>query len=323
MAFLEMTSEETHGGGSWAFSKCVWVPVVKRDGTQSRFWNKILQIEKGNAVFHLLGKSPNREFVGYSVATTEGYITEQRPPKPGTWGYAPKFYRADLSDFIEFAVPIKLTEIFATRREKLSKYMEANKALGAEKLNLFYLEQKGVLRCTNGAYLSDMSEELIDILFGKIIDHSGHDQNSTANMVKTSVQIKAVKTRVGQTEFSDKIKGKFNSQCCFPDCNISDPRFLVGSHIARWADNEDLRGNLGNGLCLCLLHDKAFEIGLFTLNDNFEVIADPALEKSKSNIAFDILRQNGQSISMWKSPPLLAAVKEHRQRIFEKGILHR
>ena len=35
--------------------------------------------------------------------------------------------------------------------------------------------------------------------------------------------------------------------------------FLVGSHIVRWSDDEDLRGDLKNVLCLCTIHDIGFE----------------------------------------------------------------
>ena len=46
---------------------------------------------------------------------------------------------------------------------------------------------------------------------------------------------------------------------------------MVGSHIARWADNEELRGNTDNGLCLFLQHNRAFEKGFYTLNSELKL----------------------------------------------------
>jgi predicted restriction endonuclease len=82
-------------------------------------------------------------------------------------------------------------------------------------------------------------------------------------------------TRIGQKKFADTIKGLYQNRCCFPGCGVADPRFLVASHIARWSDNEALRGHTGNGLCFCLMHDRAFELGLFTLDGRRNVFLNP------------------------------------------------
>jgi hypothetical protein len=94
-----------------------------------------------------------------------------------------------------------------------------------------------------------------------------------------------------------------------------DPRFLVASHIARWADNESLRGDFGNGLCLCLMHDKAFELGLFTLNDQFEIVARLALLKQHCEFSATLESAQGKQIRLATIVPLKEALSEHRKRV--------
>ncbi len=111
------------------------------------------------------------------------------------------------------------------------------------------------------------------------------------------------------------IKHLYGNRCCIPDCRISDARFVVGSHIARWTDNEVLRGHMGNGLCLCLIHDKAFEIGLFTLDDQFRVFVNPNEGNSESPLARELLKLHGKQIRLAKILPLEDALLEHRARV--------
>ena len=60
--------------------------------------------------------------------------------------------------------------------------------------------------------------------------------------------------------------------------------FLLAPHIARWSDNEQFRGHMGTGFCFCLIHDKAFEVGLYTIHKLFAVFVNPpatVLDSSK------------------------------------------
>jgi predicted restriction endonuclease len=82
--------------------------------------------------------------------------------------------------------------------------------------------------------------------------------------------------RVGQREFSDAVRANYGYRCCFPGCDVAERTFLRGSHIARWADEPDRRGDVSNGLCLCLMHDQAFERGLFTVDLELRIWVDPA-----------------------------------------------
>lgn len=76
--------------------------------------------------------------------------------------------------------------------------------------------------------------------------------------------------RVGQSSFRRAVLSAYANRCCIS--GLSDPRLLVASHIVPWRDDEDNRLNPHNGLALSMLHDKAFDIGLITVDEKLRVV---------------------------------------------------
>ena len=73
---------------------------------------------------------------------------------------------------------------------------------------------------------------------------------------------------------------------------MNEKTFLIAGHIAKWANNKELRGDLTNGICFCLMHDKVFERGLFTLTLDFKIwvykpLAESSLWARKNLLPFD------------------------------------
>lgn len=163
--------------------------------------------------------------------------------------------------------------------------------------------------------MMNVDDELLLALFGGGEEILLHDTKRTVVSVETGVQISTVRSRIGQARFSSQIKSLYGNRCCFPGCGISDDRFLVGSHIARWSDNEKLRGQMGNGLCLCLIHDKAFETGMFTLDQHYGVFVNPKEVMPDSEIAKALRAQHGEQIRLSGVEPLEDALLEHWIRV--------
>jgi len=177
------------------------------------------------------------------------------------------------------------------------------------------VRQAGRLQCLNGAYLSDVDEAPFEVLFGPLTIADENTPRQFPITVQTGWQLRTVKGLLGQAAFADAIKGMYNNKCCFPGCSVTDPRFLVGSHIARWSDNEGLRGNLGNGLCLCLVHDRAFELGLFSLDEKFRIFLNPRERRSQTALAVELEAQEGNQIRLASVLPLEDALLEHWIRV--------
>lgn len=314
-AYIEMSRNEDHGGGTWAFTNCVWAPTEKRGGGTWPFWNKVLQIREGDVVIHLRGVTPNARFVGYSIASKDGFETNRRPPIPGKRDYSKSFYRADLTGYLPFHQAINLTDLFSLRRTELETYLDSNEKWGTGKANVFFVRQSGKLQCLNGAYLSDVDDELFTALFGEGESIAESNSKRLVLSVETGSQISKVRSRIGQARFSSEIKSLYGNECCFPGCNISDARFLVGSHIARWSDNEKLRGHMGNGLCFCLIHDKAFETGMFTLDQYYKVFLNPKEMMICSEVFEELKAHQGEQIRLSEVAPLEDALLEHWIRV--------
>ncbi|WP_428381935.1 HNH endonuclease [Nevskia ramosa] len=314
MIFLEMSRIESHGGGTWAFPNCIWSPIEKEGGGRWPFWEKVLSVKEGDTVLHLRGVQPLAYFVGYSRASGDGFTTTKRPPEAGSWSFSPSFYRADLADYTAFHRPISLSAVFSERRVELESYFDKNRTL-KDKKHLFYVRQSGRLQCLNGAYLSEVDDELLSALFGEFSFGTGIKEERALVSVETGYQMRSIRARLGQANFSRRVKSLYNNKCCFPSCGVDDSRFLVGAHIARWSDNEKLRGHLGNGLCLCVFHDKAFELGLFTLDEHYNVYINPKELESDSAVVARLSPFAGHPINSASFAPLDDALLEHWIRI--------
>ncbi len=225
-----MSQDEVHGGEGWSYKNCVWAPTVKRKGRGSwPFWSKILTVKEGDVIVHLRGKREQAFFEGYSFALGDGYETRERPPRPGRWSYSKRFYRADLIGFTPFDQPIRLWDVFAKRRRRLERYFDKNKT--GDHRNIFLVWQAGRLQCLNGAYFSEIDEDLWSALFGIDSLSAGSSPPSFVS-VKTGQQLSLVSARLGQAAFSREIRALYRGVCCFPMCRVADRRFLVASHIA-------------------------------------------------------------------------------------------
>lgn len=72
-----------------------------------------------------------------------------------------------------------------------------------------------------------------------------------------------VAVRVNQARFRRAVLASYEQRCCIS--GLSEPRLLIASHIVPWAQDERNRLNPHNGLCLSVLHDRAFDQGLITI----------------------------------------------------------
>ena len=78
-----------------------------------------------------------------------------------------------------------------------------------------------------------------------------------------------VKTRINQGFFRKMVLASYDGMCCVTGMGVGE--LLIASHIVPWSVDRDNRMNPQNGLCLNALHDKAFDIGLITVTEDFRV----------------------------------------------------
>lgn len=125
--------------------------------------------------------------------------------------------------------------------------------------------------------------------------------------------------RIGQGFFRQAVLSSYRNACCVTGLAI--PQLLVASHIVPWNASKEQRLNPRNGLCLSNLHDKAFDKGLISFDEDFRLLVGDALRKEASRRAFaeaNFLAYEGRRISFpERFAPDPEFMRYHRESIFE------
>ena len=123
--------------------------------------------------------------------------------------------------------------------------------------------------------------------------------------------------RVGQRFFRNAVLAAYNEQCCITGLSI--PSLLVASHIVPWRCDKSNRVNPRNGLLLSALHDKAFDSGLITVEDDMTIRVSSQREQSEDPYFLEsIQRYHRREISLpEKFTPDRAFLAFHREHIFK------
>lgn len=87
-----------------------------------------------------------------------------------------------------------------------------------------------------------------------------------------------IKARVNQSGFRQKLIRKYG-KCCL--CGVESSALLLASHIKPWKDSdEDEKGDTFNGLLLCPNHDKLFDRGLISFNDDGTILISDEISEN-------------------------------------------
>jgi putative restriction endonuclease len=92
-----------------------------------------------------------------------------------------------------------------------------------------------------------------------------------------------VKIRINQSFFREMILASYRIRCAV--CSLPEPDLLVAGHIIPWSIDVVLRMNPRNGICMCVLHDKAFDKGLITINDDYKLLISKTIKKLSNELA--------------------------------------
>lgn len=92
------------------------------------------------------------------------------------------------------------------------------------------------------------------------------------------------KRRINQIFFRNSVLSAYNNHCCIS--GISSPTLLEAAHIVAWKDDESIRTDPSNGLCLNILFHKAFDNYMLSIAPDyticfsrqlFDAVTDPHL----------------------------------------------
>ncbi len=99
------------------------------------------------------------------------------------------------------------------------------------------------------------------------------------------VREQLIKARVNQNFFRKAILVSYRNTCCIT--GINHPNLLVAGHILPWSVDEKNRMNPRNGLCLNTLHDRAYELGLISIDGDYKIHVSEKSLSSMGQESFD------------------------------------
>jgi len=93
---------------------------------------------------------------------------------------------------------------------------------------------------------------------------------------------------------------------------------LIASHIIPWSKDRENRLNPKNGLCLCAIHDKAFDSGLISFDNNLTILFSNEIQKiDKKNFINYFGQFEAKKLNIPKKfYPSLIFLEFHRKNIF-------
>lgn len=119
-----------------------------------------------------------------------------------------------------------------------------------------------------------------------------------------------IKTRgSAQKAFAGAVKANYGYRCAITGIVTND--FLVASHIVPWSEDQSIRLDPSNGICLSLLVDRAFEKGYLQIEDDLTIRIDWGRVGDDQALRSQLQPYNGQKLS---APTKGAPRPEYLQR---------
>lgn len=151
----------------------------------------------------------------------------------------------------------------------------------------------------------------------KIIDFENKLKNIT-EFPKGKERDSIVKSRINQNFFRNAVLTSYGNKCCITGLPLVD--LLNASHIVPWSADTNNRLNPRNGLCLNVLHDRAFDRGLITIRTDYTIDISSRINKlsDKSVKDYFLCFKNQKIILPQRFAPEKSFLEFHNKNIFKK-----
>lgn len=148
------------------------------------------------------------------------------------------------------------------------------------------------------------------------LECKGKVQQCLVQPTGPSEKIRTTKQRIHQAFFRAAILSSYEETCCITGLKISE--CLIASHIVPWGEDEKYRTDPTNGLCLSSTFDRLFDVGLITINDNFDICVANSLLRTKSRISQEMIcsYDGRQIIRPRRFMPSTDRLRWHRVNVF-------
>ena len=120
-----------------------------------------------------------------------------------------------------------------------------------------------------------------------------------------------INARVNQGIFRDLLLERYN-KCCL--CGVENHTLLIASHIKPWVESEPKEKlHVDNGFLMCPNHDKLFDKGYITFDDDGKIIIS---ERLTENDRVFLNVNSGMRIELTESNKKY--LKFHRENVFDR-----
>jgi putative restriction endonuclease len=161
----------------------------------------------------------------------------------------------------------------------------------------------------------------LDVMSMRINGHPSEsfeslDSEAQSTPVGRDLPLEATQ-RYGQSALRNVLLKNYHARCCLTGIDIKE--LLVVSHIKPWSVSEPTeKVSASNALLLNAFHDRAFDKGLITINQQLKVVVWDELEHSKLNDKW-LYSYEGKRISVPEAGvPDREYVTYHNKNIFKK-----
>lgn len=120
-----------------------------------------------------------------------------------------------------------------------------------------------------------------------------------------------IDVRINQGIFRDLLLKKYN-RCCL--CEVENPTLLIASHIKPWVESEpEEKLDVDNGFLMCPNHDKLFDKGYITFDDDGKIIISDRLTEN-DRVFLNV--NSRMHIKLTESNKKY--LKFHREKVFDR-----
>ena len=126
------------------------------------------------------------------------------------------------------------------------------------------------------------------------------------------------RVRVNQWFFREAVLSAYGGKCCITGIDLT--KVLIASHIKSWkASNSREKLNPQNGLCLNALHDRAFDHGLISVNDDYTIAVSSLISQSSNEAVRGMLLwyESREIKTPSRFLPRAEFLQWHRDNVFE------
>ena len=208
------------------------------------------------------------------------------------------------------ALAMKLTNIAS-----LDPVIRSTGRTGLTKVSLLDRQMWDEMQSDWDRFAVEAHQAIVD-LTGELPDPNSVDESEPSSILGEDKVVQTT-ARIGQWFFRAAVLSAYNERCCIS--GLSMPKLLVASHIVPWRHDKLNRVNPKNGLLLSALHDKAFDAGIITVNEDLTVrVSEITLMYRDSFFSNTIRIYTNQPIHVpEKFSPDPEFLAYHREHVFQ------